>query len=107
MIPCASCGSHHRRVDSACPHCGARISAPSAGRPSAAAALLALGLTACPSMDIGDEPQALYGVVVADEDGDGYDAERDCDDTNSDIHPEADETPGDGVDSNCDGADDT
>lgn len=107
MIPCASCGSHHRRVDNACPHCGARVVAPSATRVSAAAALLALGLTACPSNDIGDEPQALYGVVVTDGDGDGHGADVDCNDDDASIHPDAEETPGDGVDSNCNGNDDT
>jgi hypothetical protein len=53
----------------------------------------------------------LYGVPDTgdvDADGDGYTvADGDCDDSNADIHPGATETPGDGVDSNCDGNDDT
>ena len=53
----------------------------------------------------------LYGVPDTgdvDADGDGYTvADGDCDDTNADIHPGATETPGDGVDSNCNGDDDT
>ena len=37
-----------------------------------------------------------------DDDGDGYTAEEDCDDTNAGVHPGATETC-DGVDQNCDG----
>ena len=40
-------------------------------------------------------------------DGDGSPADVDCDDENPDIYPNAPETAGDGVDSNCDGQDDT
>ena len=43
---------------------------------------------------------------VSDEDGDGYsDEEGDCDDADPGVHPAADDLPGDGVDSNCDGID--
>ena len=43
-----------------------------------------------------------------DADGDGYSPSTgDCDDTVSSVYPTADETMGDGVDSNCDGEDDT
>ncbi len=41
-----------------------------------------------------------------DADNDGYSpCDGDCDDDNDDVHPDAEETPGDGVDSNCDGDD--
>ncbi len=45
----------------------------------------------------------------ADADSDGYQDENcggdDCDDSNADIHPNADDPCGDGVDQNCDGTD--
>jgi hypothetical protein len=40
-------------------------------------------------------------------DGDGYNANQDCNDKFATIHPGAPETPGDGVDSNCNGKDDS
>jgi hypothetical protein len=52
-----------------------------------------------------DVPQPEYGVAMVDNDGDGYETPSDCDDSNAAIHPGADETPGDGVDSDCDGDD--
>ena len=68
--------------------------------------LLGLALTGCPE-DL-DDVQALYGAAQTDADDDGYFAENDdCDDTDPDIHPDAEETPGDGVDSNCNDDDDT
>lgn len=43
-----------------------------------------------------------------DADGDGWTvAAGDCDDDDETIHPDATETPGDEIDSNCDDADDT
>lgn len=89
-----------------CPHCGASPALQEV-RP-AAMLLLGLTLSACEEIS-----QPEYGVAIIDTgrtdiDGDGYSPEDgDCDDDNPDIHPEAEETPGDGIDSNCDGADDT
>jgi len=45
------------------------------------------------------------GAPVEDRDGDGADTTTDCDDTSADIHPGAEDTPLDGVDQDCDGAD--
>jgi hypothetical protein len=48
------------------------------------------------------------GMLHFDNDGDGYTEEQgDCDDDDALRYPGAEETPGDGVDSNCDGQDDT
>jgi len=60
-----------------------------------------------------DSPEltvTLRGAVVVDQDGDGFSGEDaggdDCDDDDASIHPEADDAWYDGVDANCDGADD-
>lgn len=96
----------------ACPDCGGEPIAHS--RTGAAAAILFLGLGACTG-DIGS-PEPAYGIAETgwsqDADGDGYStggdsASRDCDDSDADVHPGAEETFDDGVDSNCDGEDDT
>ena len=39
---------------------------------------------------------------MVDEDGDGFLAEEDCDDTNAQVYPGATEIPGDGIDNDCD-----
>lgn len=105
---CGSCGAFARQDDLLCPSCGA------SDLPAARAALLvALGLAACGEKDPDDsQVMAEYGVAdtssYLDQDGDGFTpAEGDCDDNDAAVNPNATETTGDAVDSNCDGNNDT
>ena len=104
MRPCSTCGAHVRISDASCPHCGA-TGARSSVLP-AAAILMGLALAGCPD-PVNKDVQALYGVAVEDADEDGFDNIEDCDDGDPEINPDAEETPDDGVDSNCDGEDNT
>lgn len=109
MKPCPHCQSHVRAGDTTCPHCGASVCT-GLCVPKAATAAVLLGLVAGCN---GYTPQPKYGVVdtetgMVDGDEDGWTiADGDCDDTNAAVHPEAAETAGDDVDSNCNEDDDT
>lgn len=73
---------------------------PTCRQVSVAACLLGLsiGAPACGA-------SALYGAPFVDSDLDGYEAGEDCDDEDPDVHPGAEDPPGDGIDQDCDGAD--
>lgn len=56
----------------------------------------------CSAMD-GVAAVCATSSATEDYDGDGYDADLDCDDTDPDVYPGATEICDDGVDQNCDG----
>jgi hypothetical protein len=106
LVPCSACEELVMVKTCVCPHCGAGGVCRTLSLP-AAALLLGLAMTGCDDGG-GEQVQPDYGVAITDNDGDGWGVEDgDCDDEDETIHPDADETPGDGIDSNCDGEDDT
>ena len=109
LIPCLRCAAPIPPQVEGCPCCGASADSGETVRPSVA---LLVGLTFASGCD-DPKIEPAYGIAFndtgyIDNDGDGYaEVDGDCDDENNAIHPEAEETPGDGIDSNCDGSDDT
>ncbi len=111
LVACPACTELVVEGSCVCPHCAFKHPC-HARRLSRAAALLGLGMISagCDGPAVQSDYSAAWTetAVETDEDNDGWSEEDgDCDDDNADIHPEAEETPGDGVDSNCDDEDDT
>jgi len=107
LISCMHCGQPTDVRACSCPHCDAQLKRCGLGLHRAAgAALLGLVVAGCDGAPI-DNPEPAYGIAFIDDDGDGFEQGEDCDDSDPEVYPGADETPGDGVDSNCDGEDDT
>lgn len=107
MRSCASCGAFVRtQAPCTCPDCGATLCEKKLRSP----AVLLMGLVAgCADPFTAEPPYGLpdSSDSAMDRDGDSYSSRVDCDDDNAEIHPDAPEKTGDGVDSNCNGSDDT
>lgn len=107
LLPCTRCAAPILANTMECPCCGAAVEDDVTVRPIMV--LMGLVLSGCEV----SEAVALYGAAITDTgfidaDGDGFaPVDGDCDDDDPDIHPEAEETPGDDVDANCNGEDDT
>lgn len=98
-----------------CPHCGLRLPTRTPRRAAVGvAAFTAVSLMACYGMAY-PPPNVDTRAAGIDNDGDGYSQPNgatapgvfDCDDTRRDIHPGAEDVPGDQIDQDCDGVDGT
>lgn len=106
---CHLCAEIYFANEPHCPYCGT-ASARTVSRAPLALALLGVLASGCELFE--PEMQPDYGVPIddtaeIDADGDGYTTPDDCDDGDPEIHPDAKEIPDDGVDSTCDGEDNT
>lgn len=118
MFVCTDCSSFVPPAARACPACGRSVT-PTARVVGgvltlAGGSLFAMTLSACYGMtepprdydDAGPRSDAhslTCSDPATDLDGDGHCGSFDCDEADPDIHSGAEDTPGDGVDSNCDG----
>lgn len=107
FLVCSRCEGLIPTTADACPHCERRGPWRRLAETTLGGAL-AVSLMACygaaypmPGPMTGpDETCSMDG----DGDGDGF-CQEDCDDTNRDVHPGAEDIPGDGIDQDCDGQD--
>ena len=107
LTSCNACSGFLPPSASSCPHCGETLVVRPRPMPKALRGMLAIGaggllamtLSACYGGGVGPEP-------CFDGDGDGYCiSDGDCNDSDFNIRPFADDPEGDGVDQNCDGVD--
>ena len=108
LVPCASCAELLFDNVCVCAHCGAKRCRNH--QLSTAAFLLGLAVAApgCMFEPTQSDYTGASTEDMADDDDDGWTVGGgDCDDVDPDVNPDATETPGDGVDSNCNDEDDT
>jgi len=110
LRPCPSCAQMVFTHTCTCPHCGQTKVCRTSGLPAAG---LLLGLTLA-AVGCSDKGTADYSAVATtdrdteDRDDDGYsEDDGDCDDTDPEVNPGAEEIVGDDKDSNCNGDPDT
>jgi hypothetical protein len=114
FLDCSSCAGFVPHAANVCPHCGSAVATNKKAKAQGKPGLLGAVATAAVGGLMSITLMACYGVGYtcesSDVDGDGYDANgecgpADCNDADANIHPEADDPVGDGIDQNCDGAD--
>ena len=115
LSACPSCNCHVMNDPCRCPHCGVTLKTcgPRLNK-TGVAVLMSLAAVGCNGKDGGSDTwyASEYGVFdtsyLMDQDDDGFSPEDgDCDDYDDTVYPGAEETPGDGVDSNCNNEDDS
>ncbi len=108
---CPSCGELVRTRDAICPFCDRAGLCPAPRLANVLVLVVAVAAMGGCAMGKSASSDGFVGMdteSTADNDGDGFSpADGDCDDVDDSRSPDAAEATGDGVDSNCDGEDDT